>query len=92
MNNKDWKGIQISKRGPLISYVFFVDDLILFLESMHAQAYIFEKCWDVFCAISGQKVSLEKSALHCSKNVNHNVASDLAKIIGSHLVGNLGTY
>lgn len=92
VNCKDWKGIRMSRGGPLISNVFFANDLILFLEAMQSQAHIFKECLDVFCAISGQKVSLEKSALHCSANVNHNVTVEIAKIIGFSRGDDLGTY
>lgn len=39
-----------------------------------------------------EKSESEKSTLFCSKNVSHNVASDLARIVGSFLVADLGMY
>lgn len=92
VNNKDWKGIQLSRGGPYISHVFFADDLILFSEANHAQAHVLKECLEVFCQIFGQRVNLEKSAIYCSANLNHCVAKDIAGIIGSPMVSNLDTY
>lgn len=56
-----WKPIRASRGGPLLSNLFFADDIILFAEASVDQANIIHDCLTRFCNASGQKVSLPKS-------------------------------
>ena len=51
---KSWIPVKISKGGPDIFHLFFVDDLILFGKATLQQAQIMRECLDTFCDISGQ--------------------------------------
>lgn len=56
-----WVPICISKEGPKVSHQFFADDVLLFTKEKPAQARLVANVLHEFCAISGLKVSLEKS-------------------------------
>lgn len=44
-----WKPIKSSQNGPLVSHLFFADDLILFAETSTSQARVLKNCMDSFC-------------------------------------------
>ncbi|XP_019167626.1 PREDICTED: uncharacterized protein LOC109163328 [Ipomoea nil] len=46
-----WKGISIARNAPLISHLFFADDLILFGEATLEQAVEMKNCLDWFCSL-----------------------------------------
>lgn len=81
-----------ARLGPLISHLFFADDLILLFEATNPQMILVKQCLDRFCRCSGQKINNTKSMLYCSSNTDRQVARELAKISGSSLVDSLGTY
>ncbi|XP_024190144.1 uncharacterized protein LOC112194121 [Rosa chinensis] len=87
-----WKPIKSSQSGPLVSHLFFADDLILFAEASTNQARVLKKCMDLFCSISGQSVNFEKSKIYCSPNVRTNLARAISGICGSPLTKDLGKY
>ena len=87
-----WKPIQLSRHGHLLSHLFFADDLVLFAEASSDQMLVILECLDLFCSLSGQTVSLQKSNIGFSNGIKSKVASlisNLAKI--SHTY-NLGKY
>ncbi|CAA7024805.1 unnamed protein product [Microthlaspi erraticum] len=73
----EWKPIRLSRGGPQLSHIFFADDLILFAEASVAQIRVIRRVLELFCAASGQNVSLEKSKTFFSQNVSR----DLEKLI-----------
>ena len=87
-----WKPIRSSQNGPLVSHLFFADDLILFAEASCSQARILKQCMDRFCELSGQSVNFDKSKLFCSPNTDKKLAKDISAICGSPLTGDLGKY
>lgn len=87
-----WKPVKASGYGPPISHLFFADDLILFSKASCFQARSVKKCLDVFCNLSGQEVSFDKSLLFCSPNTRKKLARKISKICGSALSDNLGKY
>ncbi|PRQ37815.1 putative RNA-directed DNA polymerase [Rosa chinensis] len=87
-----WKPVRASGSSPLISHLFFADDLILFAEASCDQARILKRCLDLFCDISGQEVNFSKSVLFCSPNTRKSLARNISQICGSVLTTNLGKY
>ncbi|CAL9024686.1 unnamed protein product, partial [Prunus brigantina] len=92
LNDKAWKPIQICQNGPVISHLFFADDLILFGKASVNQATVMKKCLDDFCSLSGQKVSFGKSVICVSPNTSSDLAQAIATICGSPLTSCLGKY
>ncbi|KAL6141498.1 hypothetical protein ACLB2K_059786 [Fragaria x ananassa] len=87
-----WKPIQSSQSGPHISHLFFADDLILFSEASSTQAIVMKEVMNLFCSLSGQSVSFEKSMVYCSPNVRSSLAKNISRICGSSLTADLGVY
>lgn len=84
VDNGNWKGIKVSRRGPTLSH--------LFLEANDRQVEIVKNCLDRFCVSSGQKVSLIKSNIFFSNNVNDVLADHLANKAGIPRTKDLGRY
>lgn len=61
MEDKKWSPIRVSKTGPGLSHLFFVDDLLLFGEDSFSQARQMEHILSEFCGFSRQRVSRRKS-------------------------------
>ena len=89
---KEWRPINLRRGGPAISHLFFADDLVLFAEVSLNQASIIKYCLEVFCKHSGQKVSVEKTKIFFSKNVNHTQAKEISDHLGFSTSANLGKY
>ncbi|KAL6184070.1 hypothetical protein ACLB2K_045474 [Fragaria x ananassa] len=87
-----WRAVRASKSGPKVSHLFFADDLLLFAEASSEQANLLKRCLDLFCSLSGQAVSYEKSLIFCSPNTCESMASDISSICGSPLTNDLGNY
>ncbi|CAN1147350.1 Putative ribonuclease H protein At1g65750 [Linum perenne] len=87
-----WKPISLSAGGPLLSHLFYADDLVLFASADEGQAKVIADCLQHFSQASGLAVSREKSAIFCSKNTARPVAGHIATILGMPLTQNLGTY
>jgi hypothetical protein len=70
MDNGEWKAIRAGRRGPLVSHLMFADDLLLFGEATEAQIKCVTRIMDLFCNMSGQQISHEKTSIFFSKNVS----------------------
>ncbi|XP_039054285.1 uncharacterized protein LOC120196582 [Hibiscus syriacus] len=92
VNQGRWKPIKLSRNGPDISHLFFVDDLILFAEVNNSHIRIIHNTINKFCNSSGQKVSLQKSNIFYSNNVNAHTRTSLTNLIGIKEVENHGNY
>lgn len=85
-----WKAIRLSKNGPLISHLLFVDDMVLFAEASSAQIQIILNCLKKFSSGSGQRVNMEKSHIFVSRNVEEAEANILSSLAGLPLTKYLG--
>lgn len=90
MNN--WKTLKLGRQGTRISHLKFVDDLLLFGEATKKQMECVMRTLNMFCNMSGQEVSQEKTGFMFSKNVNRNMQNKLANLYGYWITNNLGKY
>lgn len=86
------KPVKASRQGPLVSYIFFADDLVLFGEALIPQANLIAEILEYFCLISSQKVSTQKCKLYASKNVPMELKVKLRKKFNTPLTSNLSLY
>lgn len=65
----NWIPFLVSRNGPKIFHLYFINDLILFGESSTNQMNIILQCLERFCLASGAKVSIRKTKLFCFRNI-----------------------
>lgn len=87
-----WKGVRLSRTGPLLTHLFFADDLVLFAEATGDQMAEIKRCLALFCEASGQRISLNKSEIFFSPNVSSADAANLMASAGMPRTENLGRY
>ncbi|XVF84679.1 hypothetical protein PTKIN_Ptkin17bG0057000 [Pterospermum kingtungense] len=87
-----WKGIKLSRGGPILSHLFFADDMVLFAEASLKQLQVIMGILNGFCASSGKRVNFQKSQLFVSDNVPLEVASELSSFSGIPLIDDMGRY
>ncbi|XP_031103479.1 uncharacterized protein LOC116007017 [Ipomoea triloba] len=88
----DWKGIRLSLESLILSHLCFVDDMVLFSEAFIDQVETIRDSLHRFCEASGQKISLAKSQIFFSKNVNPDLANDIASSLQVARTDDLGNY
>uniref|UniRef100_A0A2N9GVI8 Reverse transcriptase domain-containing protein n=1 Tax=Fagus sylvatica TaxID=28930 RepID=A0A2N9GVI8_FAGSY len=91
-DNNSWKGIKASRGGLVFSHLFFADDLLFCAEVSISCCYTISRVLDDFCYHSSQKVSLSKSKVFFSPNVNPNLRHHLCGILRVSRTLNLGKY
>lgn len=92
VDDKSWTPITVSRNGPHISRLFFVDDLMLFARASTMQMDVILDCLNIFSASFGQKVNLIKSLILFSPNVPRRTAQDISSMSGIPLASSLGRY
>ncbi|OMO87284.1 reverse transcriptase [Corchorus capsularis] len=92
VEHKVWHPVKASRSGPMVSHLFFADDLMLFAEASEDQVNVITDVLDEFAKASGLRVSLEKSKLWFSPNVHQQKATVLSRLCGIPLAQELGTY
>lgn len=66
--NGSWKPLFFSRRGPVLSHLFFVDDLMLFFKDSRDQVVVVNNILETFYNFSGNKVNRNKSQVFFSLN------------------------
>ncbi|KAL7252308.1 hypothetical protein ACSBR1_014034 [Camellia fascicularis] len=77
---------------PLISHLFFADDLLLFGKADVSNCNTIMEVLNDFSAASGLKISLFKSKLFISLNIACHEARSLSNVCGISLTSDLGKY
>ncbi|KAA3462098.1 Retrovirus-related Pol polyprotein LINE-1 [Gossypium australe] len=60
MDISNWDPIRLSRTGPAISHLFFVDDLVIFYKARLDQTRLLDSILTQFCEISGHILVLGK--------------------------------
>lgn len=74
------RGINVSGHGQITPHIFFVDDMVLFAETSTDKIKIIKDCLEVFSKAFEQKVSLKKSQIFFSMNVERDIAKRISEI------------
>ena len=91
-NLKQIHGVRVGRNGPSFTHLLFVDDSLLFLRKDAKSIENIKLILDWYCAISGQKLNLNKSDLFCSPNMHPDDQSALAQTLQVNLVQNPSKY
>jgi mannosylglycoprotein endo-beta-mannosidase len=87
-----WNGIKAGRNGLMISHLMFADDLLLFGEATEAQMKCVLDSLNLFCAMSGQETSQEKTSVLFSNNVDRGMKNKLLNMSGFKETNNFGNY
>lgn len=92
VEKNQWKGLKATREGLSISHLFFADDLLFFAQADQSNRETIMGTINEFCLISGQQLSLNKSKMFISPNVNSRKAKELSQFCGIGLTKNLDKY
>ena len=87
-----WKPLKAFRENIGISHLFFMDDLIIFAKVDEDSCEAISEVLDEFCEESGQKVSMEKSRIYFSPNVQAERISGICSRLGIQATANIGNY
>lgn len=86
------EGVQMNLDGPIISHIFFTDDILIFLKSKKKTCRNLVQLIYVYCSASGQQVNLQKSSVFFEGNVPVVLADELTSVLGMDKVNDPGLY
>ena len=89
---KRWQPVKASQSGPSFSHLFFMDDLVLFGKADGRECAVIRDVLDEFCSMSGQSVSITKSIVYFSPNVDRDTRESLCDILGFASTASLRKY
>ena len=89
---KRWQLVKASQSGPSFSHLFFMDDLVLFGKADGRECAVIRDVLDEFCSMSGQSVSITKSRVYFSPNVDRDTRESLCDILGFASTASLRKY
>ncbi|GLT58322.1 hypothetical protein SLA2020_312230 [Shorea laevis] len=92
INSGLWKGCKAGRSGPILSHLFFADDLIFVGEASQQNCKFFSSVMQGFCERSGLKINHEKSKVLFSKNVHAQTRDTLGSLLGLPQTSSLGKY
>lgn len=69
-NLKQIHGVRVGRNDPSFTHLLFADDSLLFFTKDAKSIENIKLILDWYCAISGQKLNLNKSDLFCSPNMH----------------------
>ncbi|GER50779.1 retrotransposon protein [Striga asiatica] len=76
-----YKGLKISRQGPILSHLFFADDSLLFCQATADSANLILEMLEKYKSFTGQQVNMVKSSVFFSKNTLEDVQRNIGHIL-----------
>jgi hypothetical protein len=74
-------GIKVCRDAPSVSHLLFADDSLILMKANDANAKCLKDILDIYCASSGQLVSVGKSSVYFSPNTGAEVREEVCTIL-----------
>lgn len=84
--------MKASRNGPAFLHLFFANGMVLFAKVDMKNCRNISETLNPFCDLLGQKVSLIKSKVYFSPNVDQDHRRELCEVPGMNSTSNLGKY
>lgn len=92
VGKKGWQPISPYKKGPHISYMFFINDLIMFFKATPHQAHKVMEVIKEFCNMFGQNLDRAKSRIFFFDNCNSQKFHQISRDCGIQFFTRFGRY
>lgn len=85
-------GVKVAPSAPSISTLCFADDTMIFCRANAEEAGVLKHLIDLYATASGQVVNFEKSSMTFSNGVRQGMKTQIAAILGVHIVDSHDRY
>jgi hypothetical protein len=75
------QGIRVCRSAPSVSHLFFADDSLILMKADASNATSLRNALDMYCASSGQLVSVAKSSIFFSPNTSAETREEVCEIL-----------
>lgn len=86
------QGVRVCRNAPVVSHLLFADDCFLFFQAEVSQDNVMKRILNTYEEALGQAISLSKSEIYYSRNVQQQVQQDITDILGVRAVLGTGKY
>jgi len=86
------QGVRICHAAPRVSHLLFADDCFLFFQAEESQTIVMKHILTQYEEASGQAISLAKSEIFYSRNVQEPLQQNITNILGVRAVLGTGKY
>jgi len=91
-NRGDLQGVCVCRIAPRVSHLLFTDDYFLFFQAEESQTIVMKQILTQYEEASGQAISLPKSEIFYSRNVQEPPQQSITNILGVRVVLGTGKY